>query len=140
VGTAALTCWLLKSDPETYSFDDLERDGRTIWDGVRNNQALIYLRKMQKGDPVLVYHSGGDKQVVGLAEIVGGPYPDPKQSDPKLVVVDLKPKQRFPRPVTLAQIKADGTFADFGLVRMSRLSVMPVSLGVWERLLRMGGL
>jgi len=118
--------WLLKSDPETYNFDDLERDGTTTWDGVRNNQALIYLRQRKKGDIALSYHSGGDKHVVGLAEIIRGPYPDPKLEDPKLVVADLKFKQRFPRPLTLAQIKADPDFLEFALVRISRLSVMPV--------------
>ena len=132
--------WLLKSDPETYGFGDLERDKTTTWDGVRNNQALIYLRQMKMGDLVLIYHSGGDKYVVGLAEIIRGPFPDPKLNDPKLVVVDLKFKQRLPRPVTLAQIKADPDFSEFQLVRMSRLSVMPVPAPLWKKLRTMGGL
>jgi len=135
-----MSFWLLKSDPETYSFDDLERDKKTTWDGVRNNQALIYLRQMKRGDLALIYHSGDDKQVVGLAEMTCNPYADPKLCDPKLVVVDLKSKQRLPNPVTLAQIKADRDFADFQLVRMSRLSVMPVPNPQWKKLLTMGGL
>ncbi len=132
--------WLFKSDPETYSFDDLERDKTTTWDGVRNNQALIFLRQMKKGDLVLIYHSGDGKDIVGLAEIIRAAYPDPKLKDPKLVIVDLKFKQRLSRPVTLAQIKADRSFADFHLVRMSRLSVMPVPAPMWKKLLTMGGL
>jgi len=132
--------WLLKSDPETYGFDDLERDKTTTWDGVRNNQALIYLRQINKGDFALIYHSGGDKHVVGLAEIIRGPYPDPKVENLKLVVVDLKFKQRLPRPVTLAQIKADPDFLEFQLVRMSRLSVMPVPAPLWKKLRTIGGL
>ena len=132
--------WLLKSDPETYGFDDLERDKTTTWDGVRNNQALIYLRKMKKGDFALIYHSGGDKHIVGLVEIIRGPYPDPKLDDSKLVVVDLKFKQRLPRPVTLTQIKADPDFVDFALLRISRLSVMPVPAPLWKKLRTMSGL
>ena len=132
--------WLLKSDPETYGFDDLERDKTTTWDGVRNNQTLIYLRQMKKDDLALIYHSGGDKHVVGLAEVIRGPYPDPKLEDRKLVVVDLKFKQRLPRPVTLAQIKADPDFLEFALVRISRLSVMPVPAPLWKKLRTMGGL
>lgn len=132
--------WLLKSDPETYSFDDLERDKKTTWDGVRNNQALIYLREFERGDEVMVYHSGGDKVVIGLAEVISAPYPDPKLDDPKLVVVDLKFRQRLLDPVPLSSVKADPAFADFGLVRQSRLSVMPVPATLWKKLLTMGGL
>jgi len=132
--------WLLKSDPESYSYHQLERDRRTVWEGVRNNQALIFLRAMKKGDLALVYHSGRDKHIVGMAEIVRGPYPDPKQKDEKLVVVDVQAQRRLPNPVTLVQIKADPSFADFHLVRMSRLSVMPVPPPLWKALLKLGGL
>lgn len=131
--------WLLKSDPDEYSFDDLERDKRTTWDGVKNAQALIYLREMKKGDAVFVYHSGKDKAVIGIADIVKGPFPDPEQNDEKLVVVDIKAKKRLPEPVTLAAIKADKRFAEFRLVRQSRLSVMPVTKKEWDALLKMGG-
>ena len=132
--------WLLKSDPDTYSFDDLERDRRTVWDGVRNNQALIYLRRMKRGDSAFVYHSGRDKAVVGLAAIVRGAYPDPKLDDEKLVVVEVSFGRRLPDPVTLTQIKRDPLFRDFLLVRNSRLSVMPVPPALWKMLESMGGL
>ena len=132
--------WLLKSDPDTYSYNDLEREKRTVWDGVRNNQALGFLRRMHKGDLALIYHSGKDKHIAGLAEIVSGPYPDPEDDDEKLVVVDIRAKRRVQQPVTLAQIKADPVFADFHLVRMSRLSVMPVSAGLWKKLTKLCGL
>ena len=129
--------WLMKSDPETYSYSDLERDKKTVWDGVSNNLALMHLRNMQRGDLTLIYHSGEEKALVGIAEIVSAPYPDPKENNPKLVVVDVVPKRRLARPVTLAEIKLQKKWTDFQLVRMSRLSVMPVSVAVWERLLKM---
>ena len=130
--------WLLKSDPETYGFTDLERDRRTTWDGVSNPQALIHLRQMARGDQVLVYHSGRDKAVIGHATVAKGAYPDPKRGDPKLVVVDLAVGPRLAAPVALATIKADPAFADLGLVRQSRLSVMPVSAAQWKRLAALG--
>jgi len=135
-----MATWLLKSDPDTYSLDDLERDKKTTWDGVRNNQALIYLRQMKKGDLALIYHSGDDKNVVGLAEVTSAAYADPKLDDPKLVVVDLRFKKRSAKPVTLAQIKADRDFAGLQLIRQSRLSVMPVPEAMCKKLLTMGGL
>lgn len=135
-----MATWLLKSDPDTYGFDDLERDKKTTWDGVRNNQALIYLRQMKKGDLALIYHSGDDKSVVGLADVTSASYADPKLDDPRLVVVDLKIKKRVAKPITLAQIKADRDFATLQLVRQSRLSVMPVPEAMWKKLLTMGGL
>src|SRR5579859_3195481 len=97
--------WLLKSDPETYSFADLERDGETRWDGVSNNLALKHLRSMHAHDLALVYHTGEEKAIVGTAEVLSEPYADPKQKDPRLVVVDLKAGPRLPRPVPLAEIK-----------------------------------
>ncbi len=132
--------WLLKSDPQTYSYDDLEREKRTVWDGVRNNQALGFLRRMSKGDLALIYHSGKDKHIAGLAELASGPYSDPEENDEKLTVVDVRAKRRVQQAVTLAQIKADPSFADFHLVRMSRLSVMPVSAGLWKKLTKLCGL
>lgn len=131
--------WLAKGDPQDYGYDDLERDKRTVWDGVRNNQALQFLRQMKRGDQVLVYHSGKEKRVVGLAEVVRGPYADPDADDDKLVVVDLRAHRRVPRPVALADIKADARLADLHLVRMSRLSVMPVAKPQWKRLLELAG-
>jgi predicted RNA-binding protein with PUA-like domain len=131
--------WLLKTEPSTYSFADLERDGKAAWDGVSNALALKHLRAMKKGDLAFIYHTGGEIQVVGIAEIASNPYPDPKQKDPKLVVVDLKPREKLKRPVTLAEVKARKEFADWELVRMGRLSVMPVSAERWRRVCQMAG-
>lgn len=131
--------WILKTEPSAYSYDQLERDGRTVWDGISNAQALIHLRSMKAGDRALVYHSGGPKELVGLARIATAAYPDPKAGDPKLVVVDIAADRRLPRPVPLAAIKADPVFAELGLVRQSRLSVVPVPPDRWRRLLAMAG-
>jgi len=131
--------WIVKTEPSTYSFDQLERDKRAVWDGVRNNLALKHLRQMKPGDRVLVYHSGDEKAGVGMAEVVSEPYPDPKQKDAKLTVVDLKAVGRLPRPVPLAEIKKEQAFADLALVRMGRLSVMPAAADQFKRLLAMGG-
>jgi len=127
--------WLLKSDPETYSYADLERDGETVWDGVSNNLALKHIRSIRKGDQALVYHTGEEKAVVGLAKILSDPYPDPKHKDGRLVVVEIAAERRLARPVSLDEIKKNGAFKDFALVRLPRLSVMPVSESQWEALL-----
>ncbi|HLG17247.1 MAG TPA: EVE domain-containing protein [Blastocatellia bacterium] len=132
--------WLLKSDPETYGYNDLERDGKTVWDGVTNALALKHLREVKKGDALLVYHTGDEKAIVGLAEATSGSYPDPKAGDPRLVVVDIKPKKRVKRPLSLAEIKAMPEFASFALVRMSRLSVMPVGEKEWKKIVELTGL
>ncbi|MBW3596168.1 MAG: EVE domain-containing protein [Planctomycetes bacterium] len=129
--------WLFKEEPDHYSLDDLFRDKRTVWDGVENNLALKHLRSVQKGDRVLYYHTGKEKAVVGEMEVVKGPYPDPARDDDRFAVVDVKPIQRFKRPVPLAEIKADPQFADFALVRISRLSVMPVTEEQWAEIERM---
>lgn len=134
-----LSYWIVKTEPSTYSFDQLEREDKAVWDGVRNPLALKHLRQMKPGDRVLVYHTGDERAVVGVAEVAGAPYPDPKQDDSKLVVVDLKVERRLPRPVPLAEIKKDKAFADLGLVRMGRLSVMPASAAQFKRLLELGG-
>lgn len=131
--------WILKSEPTTYSFADLRRDRKTTWDGVRNAAALIHLRAMRRGDEVLVYHSGAEKAVVGLARVASDPYPDPVLDDPRYVVVDLVPGPPLPRPVPLAALRAEPLFADLGLVRISRLSVMPVAAAQWRRILGLGG-
>jgi predicted RNA-binding protein with PUA-like domain len=127
--------WILKTEPSTYAFDDLVREGTTVWDGVANNTALIHLRSMQPGDEALVYHSGDERALIGRARIVTGPYADPKLDDPKRVVVDVAAGARLPQPVPLATIKADPAFAQLGLVRLPRLSVVPVSDELWSRLL-----
>ena len=131
--------WIVKTEPSTYSFDDLARQKTAVWDGVKNNLALKHLRQMKPGDRVLVYHTGDEKAVVGVAEVASQPYPDPKQKDPKLAVVDLKAGERLPRPVPLAEIKGDRAFADLALVRIGRLSVMPASADQCKRILKLGG-
>ncbi len=117
-----MATFLAKTDPETYSLDDLAREGRTTWDGVRNATALQAIRAMHPGDEVLIYHSQGQAAVVGTAQVVSEPRPDP--NDPKLWVVDFEFRERLARPVTLREIKGTGQFNDFNLVRMSRLSTM----------------
>ena len=131
--------WIVKTEPSTYSFDDLARQKTAVWDGVKNNLALKHLRQMNPGDGVLVYHTGDEKAVVGVAEATSEAYPDPKQKDPKLVVVDLRAVGRLTRPVPLAEIKKDRAFADLALVRMGRLSVMPASAEQFKRLEQLGG-
>lgn len=130
--------WILKSEPTTYSHADLTREGATVWDGVRNAAALIHLRAMRRGDEVMIYHSGADKAVVGQATVASDPYPDPAAGDPRWVVVRLAAGPAFSSPVPLAALKADATFADLGLVRISRLSVMPVSAAQWRRIRALG--
>ena len=129
--------WLLKTEPATFSWADLLRDGRAVWDGVRNPAALGHIRAMRAGDQAFVYHTGGEKAVVGICRIESEPYPDPKAGDPRLVVVDIEPVQPLAAPVTLARIKADPRFAGFALVRIPRLSVMPVTPDQWRAILRM---
>ncbi len=129
--------WLFKQEPSSYSYTDLEKDGSTTWDGVKNNLALKHLRSVRKGEKVLFYHTGEEKQAVGIMEIMSDPYPDHK--DKSLVVVDLKPGGKLAKPVTLAQIKGDPAFADWELVRISRLSVMPVPPVLWQKIMKMAG-
>jgi predicted RNA-binding protein with PUA-like domain len=129
--------WVLKTEPSEYGFPDLVRDRRTRWEGVSNPVALKHLRSMLEGDDALIYHTGNEKALVGLARVVSAPYPDPK--DPKLVVVDVEPVKPLPRAVPLAEIKAEPTFADLGLVRVPRLSVVPVEPAQWKRMLAMAG-
>ena len=129
--------WLLKSEPGTYSFSDLTREGRTCWDGVSNPVALGHLRAMKEGDEAFFYHTGAEKAIVGLARIVSDPYPDPKLGDPRRVVVDIAPLRPLGTPVPLSAVKADSRFRNFALVRIGRLSVMPVSPEEWKALLAM---
>lgn len=129
--------WLLKSEPDVYGWDDLVRDGRTVWDGVRNFQAAANLRRMQVGDEAFFYHSNEGKEAVGIMRVVREHYPDPKDESGKFVAIDVEPVAPLARPVTLAAIKADTGFAEFLLVRQSRLSVVPVSDEHWRRMLAM---
>jgi predicted RNA-binding protein with PUA-like domain len=131
--------WLLKSEPQDYSYTDLERDGRSVWNGVKNPLALKYLRTMQPADEALIYHTGKERRVVGVAEIVTLPYPDPALDDPQRVVVDVKAVRSLPKPVTLTQIKQDSHFSGFDLIRLPRLSVIPVSAEHWPRILQLAG-
>ncbi len=133
-GWNTMSYWLLKTEPEDYSYDNLVADKRGVWDGVGNAVALQNIRKMTKGDLAFVYHTGKEKAVVGIAEIVTDAYPDPQANDPKIVVFDLKPKRRLTRPVTLQEIKADPAFEGWELVRLARLSVMPVPPALWKRI------
>ena len=130
-----MSYWLLKTEPSTYSFADLEREKVTTWDGVTNPVALKHLRTMAPGDECLIYHTGDEKRVVGTAKVVKAAYPDPKLKDPRIVVVDLAAGKPLARPVTLAEVKADDRFADWELVRIGRLSVMPVSPERWKLIL-----
>lgn len=129
--------WVLKTEPSEYGFPDLVRERRTRWSGVSNPVALKHLRSMLEGDQALIYHTGNEKALVGLARVASAPYPDP--GDPKLVVVDVEAGEPLPRAVPLAEIKATPAFADLGLVRVPRLSVVPVEPSQWQRLLTMAG-
>jgi predicted RNA-binding protein with PUA-like domain len=131
--------WLLKTEPTNYSYLDLERDGSTIWDGVNNPLALKYLRSMVVGDLALIYHTGKERQIIGIAEITSKPYTDPQLNDDKRVVVDLRAVARVLQPVTLAQIKQHGQFTNFDLLRLPRLSVVPVSEIYWQLLRELTG-
>jgi predicted RNA-binding protein with PUA-like domain len=134
-----LNRWILKTDSDVYPFEQLERERQAVWDGVSNPVALKHIRSMAPGDALLIYHSGARKEIVGLARVRSNPYADPKRADPKLTVVDIEVDRRFPRPVSLAEIKADPAFAELGLVRAPRLSVMPVPEAQWKKLLQMAG-
>jgi predicted RNA-binding protein with PUA-like domain len=124
--------WLVKEEPTNYSYDQFTADGSTIWSGVKNPVAQRNLRSMKKGDRVFYYHTGNEKAIVGTATVTTPAYADPKDKTGKLVVVELAPDKRLTRPVTLAEIKASGRFADWALVRIPRLSVMPVTDEQWE--------
>ena len=126
--------WLLKTEPDCYNWDALARDKKTAWDGVANALALKHMRTMKKGDLALIYHTGDERAAVGIAEVVSDPYPDPKEDDDRLVVVDVKVKKKLPQPVTLSDIKADKQFVGWDLLRISRLSVVPVPEAMWTRI------
>ncbi len=127
--------WLLKTEPETYSWDDLLKDKKTVWDGISNPVALKNIRSMKKGDLAFFYHTGDERTVVGIAQIASDPRPDPKAGNERAAVVDLKPEKKLPNPVSLQQIKSDSTFAGWDLLRIGRLSVVPVPPKMWQRIL-----
>jgi len=124
--------WLFKEEPTHYSYDNLVKDKRTVWSGVKNPLAQKHLRSVKKGDRIFYYHTGDEKSVVGIAKALGDAYADPTDKTGKQSVVDVAPVKKLPQPVTLASIKADAAFKTFPLVRISRLSVMPVTDDEWD--------
>ncbi len=130
-----MSYWLLKTEPGAYSFEDLEREGRTIWDGVRNYQARNNLQSMAVGEQCFIYHSVGPREIVGIAEVSRAAYPDPTTDDDRWVCVDIKPVRRVDPPVPLATIKSDKLLGEMSLVKNSRLSVCPVTAREWKRAL-----
>lgn len=128
--------WLVKQEPSVYNYDALEKEKKTVWDGVHNNLALKHLRSMKKGDHAIFYHTGDEKQSVGILEIATDPYPNPKEDDKRFVVVDVKPLKRLKRPVTLEEMKKDILFRNWELLRISRLSVMPVPQKLWDEIIK----
>jgi predicted RNA-binding protein with PUA-like domain len=129
--------WLFKQEPSSYSYQRLEEEGKTVWDGVTNNLALKHLRSVKKGDTAFFYHTGEEKSIAGVIEIASAPYPDPK--DHSLTVVDVKPAFSLKRPVSLKEIKTDAAFSGWELVRISRLSIMPVPDRLWKKIMAMSG-
>lgn len=130
--------WLFKEEPSNYSYDAFAKDKKTVWSGVKNPVAQRNLSSVKKGDSVFYYHTGDEKSVVGIAKAAGDAYPDPQDTSGKAHVVDIVPVRKLARPVTLKEIKADPFFKDFALVRISRLSVMPVSDAQWKRIEKLG--
>lgn len=131
--------WLVKSEPTTYGFDHLERDGRTVWDGIRNNQAALYLKSMRIGDEVFFYHSQVGLAVVGIARITREAFPDPTDAAGRFVAVELAPDRRLPQPVSLAQMKSTPELAGMAMFRQFRLSVCPVTREERDVILALGG-
>jgi len=131
--------WLVKQEPEAYSFDDLVKDGTTDWTGVRNFQARNNLKAMKKGDKVLFYHSVSEKSVVGISEVSKESYPDPTDKEQKWIAVEIKAVKKLKNPVTLEQVKANGALNNIALVRQSRLSVLPLTKDEYEEILSMAG-
>ena len=129
--------WLVKSEPETYGYDHLERDGRTVWDGVRNHAAARHLKTMKPGEEVLFYHSGADKAVVAIAKVAKEAFPDASDPTGRFVAVELTPVRRLARPVQLSQLKAEASLAGLVMLRQSRLSVSPIGEPEWARILEM---
>lgn len=129
--------WLVKSEPNAYSFADLQRDGSTVWDGVRNNAAALHLKAMKVGDEALFYHSQEGKEIVGIARITRTAFPDPGDPSGRFVAVELAPVRSLPKPVTLADMKAAPALSGMAMIRQSRLSVSPVTKAEWDVILTM---
>jgi len=133
----AASHWLVKSEPGAYSFADLQRDGRTVWDGVRNNAAALHLKAMAEGDDVLFYHSQDGKEIVGVAKVLRTAFPDASDPTGRFVAVELAPVRKLDKPVTLAEMKAEPALAEMPMLRQSRLSVSPVGETEWAAIMRM---
>jgi predicted RNA-binding protein with PUA-like domain len=131
--------WLVKSEPNSYSWDDLVRDGKTVWDGVRNNAAALHLKAMKEGEEVLFYHSQEGKEIVGIAKVVRTAFPDKSDPSGRFVAVELAPVRALAKPVTLADMKGEAALSEMQMLRQSRLSVSPVSADEWKTLLKMAG-
>lgn len=127
--------FLIKSEPDTYSYQDLVKEKRTVWSGIAAAPALLHMRTMRKGDTAFFYHTGKEKQIVGIVKIDSDPYPDPAGGDPKLVVVDVQPMELLPKPVTLTEVKSIKELSSMPLVRIGRLSVQPVTAQEWKTIL-----
>lgn len=132
--------WLVKSEPEKYSWDQFVKDGKTFWDGVRNYAARLHLIAMKKGDQVLYYHSNEGLEIVGIAKVVKENYPDPTADEGNWVVVDLAPVKKMKKPVSLQQMKADKRLAEMKLIKIGRLSVSPVTESEWKAVMELGGM
>lgn len=132
--------WLAKTEPESFSYGDLEKLGQDRWNGVKNFAALKHMKQMELGDLVFIYHTGKEKAIIGVAEVISTFYPDPNETDERFIVVDVKPRYPLDRPVTLKEIKSHALFQEWELVRQSRLSVMPVSEEHWKYILELSKL
>jgi predicted RNA-binding protein with PUA-like domain len=130
--------WLAKQEPDGsrgYNFETLKKDKKTVWDGVHNNLALKHMREMKDGDLVLFYHTGDERQAVGIMEVISEPYPNPKEDNKRFIVVDVKYKKSLKRPITLHEMKKQKKFQNWELIRISRLSVMPVPKHIWDAII-----
>jgi predicted RNA-binding protein with PUA-like domain len=131
--------WLLLADPKSYKYDDLEKEKRTVWDGIAGSIAQKHMRSFQKGDEALIYHTAPDKAVVGVGRIVSNPYPDPKDAEAKLVVVDIEPVRRLKTPVSLQQLRENKKLAGMTFLKIQRIAVSPLSQTEFDEILKMGG-
>ena len=134
--------WLLKQEPDgprAYGFERMKDDGRTVWDGVHNNLALKHMKGMRRGDLAFYYHTGGQRQIVGVVTIVSGPYPNPEEDDERFIAVDVEYKRGLKRPVGLAEMRGEKKLAGWDLFRISRLSVVPVPRRIWDHVIEMSG-
>lgn len=129
--------WLLKTEPNEYSYTDLEKEGTTVWDGVKNNLALKNMRAMLRGEQAFIYHTGKERRIMGIAQVASTAYPDPKLNDIKRLVIDIQAVRKLAQPITLAEIKQDEHMRGFELLRLPRLSIVPVLPQHWQRLLEM---